>query len=217
MDGAQYRPHVHASTCCGNEHPSLPSVLLNAHKTAAATPQQCLTQHDIRAKKGGGENQLPTSYTRSRGIANYLGMKQRTLQWAHRAPCSAVPNPLLASRSCSADKLQLWRQSGDKIPLSIRPKTPRVLLTQVSLRSSRNSRYRSWDLALREPALRCFIPALPDANTLWRHGGGKIQLSIGTKAPRRKHNGGVDVLGPPPRSHVLLLLQQRPPALPYTA
>ena len=84
--------------------------------------------------------------------------------------------------------------------------------TQAFALTSRSSRYRSWDLALRESALRCSIPALPDANKLWRHGGGKSQLSIGTKAPRRKHNGGTDVLGPPPRSHVLLLLQQQPPS-----
>ena len=144
-------------------------------------------------------------------------MKQRTLQWAHRAPCSAVPNPLLAFRSCSADALQLWRQSGDKIPLSIRPKTPRVLLTQVSLRSSRNSRYRSWDLALREPALCCSIPALPDADN---YGGTAAVKSRYLLAQRRRDvtqvftgcndntypDASVDGLGPahrgtrPPRS-----------------
>ncbi len=124
-------------------------------------------------------------YTRSRGIAatNYLGMKQRTLQWAHRAPCSVVPNPLLASRSCPADALQLWRQSGDEIPLSIRPKTPRLLLTQVSLRSSRNSRYRSWDLALREPAVCCSIPVLADADN---YGGTAAVKSRYLLAQRRR-------------------------------
>jgi hypothetical protein len=33
--------------------------------------------------------------------------------------------------------------------------------TQAFAQTSRSSRYRSWDLALREPALRCSIPACP--------------------------------------------------------
>ena len=42
---------VHASTCCGNEHPSLPSVLLNARKTRtwALTSGATATSNDTQA------------------------------------------------------------------------------------------------------------------------------------------------------------------------
>ena len=156
-------------------------------------PQQCPTQHDIRAISGGVEILLPAGakaprlHTFARNSRNKLPQHEVTHAgmgtWSPRVPQSKTPQ--LASRSCPSDAEQLWRQSGDDIPpLSIRTKAPRLFFTQVFLRTSRNSRYRSWDLAFREPALRCSIPALPDADKLWRHGGGKIPLSIGTKTPR---------------------------------